>query len=398
MKAIKVLLILVVFIFGTQSVFANTATNNKNKNANSKSQKQGSSKNKSTTKKQPVKKTQPKPKSAIVKEKPQAEKPKPVETIPVSVDEDGNVQLLDSVPKDAKVLEEIQVVEQKPLEVKAKPKFASIVMMSDFGLRNPKVPAMKGIANIVSPNLEVVDLTHIIDVGDVWTGSVFLNQTVSSWAKETVFVSFVGAENYSGEIVVAKTRTGHYFVNPDNGLLTIIDDVFGVEEIRNISNILNSPKFNNPNFKLDNYNTYAYVASLLAAKKISFVEIGEVLPISNMKKLKYTKPELLANILYGNVVSIDNIDYGVYTNISKDLISRLDLKNNKVYRVVISKNNQLVYEGLIVYYDKAPAAGAYLYLNQDSMLSIAMVGNDFANFYDIGYGEGWSVNISNISN
>ena len=107
--------------------------------------------------------------------------------------------------------------------------------MTDFGLKDGAVSAMRGVAYSVDPKLTLSDLTHEIPDYDIWSGAYRLYQTANYWPKGTVFVSVVdpgvGTERQS---VVLKTRDGRYFVNPNNGLLTLIAERDGVAELRRI--------------------------------------------------------------------------------------------------------------------------------------------------------------------
>ena len=110
-----------------------------------------------------------------------------------------------------------------------------LVLQSDFGYVDGAVSAMYGVATGVHPELRIHDVTHNIPPYDIWEGSYRLAQVVSYWPEGTVFVSVVdpgvGSDRLS---VVARTSTGHYVVTPNNGTLTHIEKLFGIEELREI--------------------------------------------------------------------------------------------------------------------------------------------------------------------
>jgi S-adenosylmethionine hydrolase len=66
-----------------------------------------------------------------------------------------------------------------------------VVFQSDFGLKDGAVAAMKGVANGVSPELKLYDLTHEIPAYNIWEAAYRLEQTVPYWHAGTVFVSVV---------------------------------------------------------------------------------------------------------------------------------------------------------------------------------------------------------------
>jgi S-adenosylmethionine hydrolase len=109
----------------------------------------------------------------------------------------------------------------------------ALVLQSDFGTKDGAVAAMKGVAFGVSPKLPIYDLTHEIPAYNIWEASLRLVQTAEYWPPGTVFVSVVdpgvGTERKS---VVLKTKSGHFFVTPDNGTLTFVASRLGIDAVR----------------------------------------------------------------------------------------------------------------------------------------------------------------------
>ncbi len=125
----------------------------------------------------------------------------------------------------------------------AEPKPAALVFQSDFGEKDGAVASMRGVAYGVSPGLPMFDLTHEIPTFDIWAAAYRLNQVASYWPAGTVFVSVVdpgvGTDRKS---VVLQTESGHYFVTPDNGTLTLVADELGVAAVREIDEAVNRLK------------------------------------------------------------------------------------------------------------------------------------------------------------
>ena len=115
-----------------------------------------------------------------------------------------------------------------------------LVLQSDFGVKDSAVASMKGVAVSVSRDLVIYDLTHEVPTYNIWEASLRLAQAAEYWPKGTVFVSVVdpgvGTERKS---VVLKTKSGHYFVSPDNGSLTAVAEQLGVEAVREIDEAVN---------------------------------------------------------------------------------------------------------------------------------------------------------------
>src|SRR3954471_20925881 len=154
-----------------------------------------------------------------------------------------------------------------------------LVFQSDFGLKDGAVSAMKGVAMGVSMDLKLFDLTHEIPPYNIWEAAYRLQQTAKYWPAGTVFVSVVdpgvGSQRKS---VVLKTKSGHFFVSPDNGTLTLIAQSLGIDSIREIDESKNRLKNSNESYTFHGRDVYAYTGARLAAGVISFEEVGTQLP------------------------------------------------------------------------------------------------------------------------
>ena len=99
----------------------------------------------------------------------------------------------------------------------------ALVFQSDFGSKDGAVAAMKGVAYSISHDLAMFDLTHEIPAYNIWEAAYRLNQAASYWPAGTVFVSVVDpGVGSTRRSVVMKSKSGHFFVTPDNGTLTLV--------------------------------------------------------------------------------------------------------------------------------------------------------------------------------
>src|SRR5450432_3681409 len=111
----------------------------------------------------------------------------------------------------------------------------ALVLQTDFGLKDGAVAAMRGVAVGVSPKISIYDLSHENTPFDIWEGAYRLKQAAPFWPAGTVFVSVVDpGVGTARKSVVLKTKSGHYFVSPDNGTLTLIADELGIAAVREI--------------------------------------------------------------------------------------------------------------------------------------------------------------------
>lgn len=210
-----------------------------------------------------------------------------------------------------------------------------LVFQSDFGLKDGAVSAMKGVAMGVSTDLKIFDLTHEIPAFNIWEAAYRLSQTAQYYPTGTVFVSVcdpgVGTARHS---VVLRTKSGHYFVTPDNGTLTLIAEQLGIQEIREIDEVKNRRQNSNESYTFHGRDVYAFTGARLASKTIAFEEVGAKLP-NEVVKIDYQKPVLENGVIKGGIPVLD-IQYGnVWTNIDKKTAEKLGLKAGDVVRVQV---------------------------------------------------------------
>jgi S-adenosylmethionine hydrolase len=97
---------------------------------------------------------------------------------------------------------------------------AVISLLTDFGTVDPFVGVMKGVILGVNPDATIVDITHEIPPQDI-TGAA--HHLAGSWPwfpPGTVHVAVVDPGVGSRRRAIAVSAEGHYFVAPDNGILT----------------------------------------------------------------------------------------------------------------------------------------------------------------------------------
>ena len=273
----------------------------------------------------------------------------------------------------------------------------ALVIQTDFGLKDGAVNAMKGVAYGVDTHLQVYDLTHEIPGYNIWEAGYRLHQAAPFWPAATVFVSVVdpgvGTERKS---IVMKSRTGQFFVTPDNGTLTLVADALGIESVREIDESINRRPGSESSYTFHGRDVYVYTAARLASGKISFEQVGPLVK-QDIVRLDYQAPSRTGNILNGNIPVLD-IQYGnVWTNINDTLFKLLNFRIGDTVEVRIRNRDSLVYSGRVPYVqtfggvaEKKPLA----YLNSLMNFSLAINMGSFADSFHVSSGKDWSIEIS----
>lgn len=265
-----------------------------------------------------------------------------------------------------------------------------LVLMTDFGLRDGAVSEMKGVAYGVSPNLLISDLTHEIPAEDIWAGAYRLYQVAPYWPKGTVFVAVVdpgvGTDRLS---IGVRTRADHYYILPDNGLITLVDEVEGVVEARRIDERINRLPGSEKSNTFHGRDVFGYTGARLAAHVIGFEQVGPVVPVAKLVRLPHQKPVLEAGVLKGDIPALD-IQYGnVWTNIPQSLFDQLGAKLGDRLKFDIFHDGKPVDSVVAPYaatFGYVPVGAPVAYINSLLNLSLALNQGNYAADHKIGSG------------
>jgi S-adenosylmethionine hydrolase len=271
-----------------------------------------------------------------------------------------------------------------------------LVLQSDFGVKDAAVASMKGVAVGVSPDLDIYDLTHEVPAYNIWEASLRLMQVAEYWPRGTVFVSVVdpgvGTERRS---VVLKTKSGHYFVSPDNGSLTAVAEKLGIAAVREIDEAVNRLSNSEKSYTFHGRDVYAYTGARLAADVISFEQVGRELP-SQVVSIPYQRPVYENGELLGNIEILDPQFGNVWTNIDRAIFEQLKLQPGDQVKIRISQGDRLVLEKSLPFlqtFGGVPLGEALLYLNSLNKVALAINQGNFAATYNIESGASWNIQL-----
>src|SRR6187399_445252 len=96
-----------------------------------------------------------------------------------------------------------------------------IALLSDFGLRDHYVAAMKAVILGICPDATLFDISHEIPPQDILSGALELEAIVPYLPAGTIVLAVVDPGVGSGRRGVAIEAGGLRFVGPDNGLFTL---------------------------------------------------------------------------------------------------------------------------------------------------------------------------------
>ena len=256
----------------------------------------------------------------------------------------------------------------------------TIVFMTDFGVIDDSVALCKGVMYSVAPELRIVDLTHQVTAFSILDGARYLEGASPYFPAGTVFVTVIDPGVGSArKAVVVKSKRGQYFVLPDNGLMTLIQDRDGLESAREITNrswMIGA----GISSTFHGRDIFSPVGAHLA-RGDDWTQVGPEVPVDQLVRLNLTPAKLDAHGLSGEVLALDGAFGNLVTNISRDDFNKLGYQLGQKVHVTIS-NTSLDLPFARTFSDVA-AKEPLLYIDSREKVSFAVNLGSFAEVYHV---------------
>ena len=106
-----------------------------------------------------------------------------------------------------------------------------VTLLTDFGIRDHYVAAVKGVLLSINPSLQLVDITHEIEPQKIEQGAFVLGSAFKHFPQGTIHLAVVDPGVGSKRQGLAAATDRYFFVGPDNGLF---DWAFALEPPRQV--------------------------------------------------------------------------------------------------------------------------------------------------------------------
>jgi S-adenosylmethionine hydrolase len=199
-----------------------------------------------------------------------------------------------------------------------------ITLTTDFGTKDHFVGAVKGAIYNELPDAKIVDITHEISPFNITETAYILKNSYKSFPDKSIHIIGVDSELSPENKHIVILLDNHYFICPDNGLISMIASEINPTQIVEI-NIHDRIESSFP--VLD---VFVQVACFIA-RGGSLGVIGK--EIQSYKQMTEIQPKINSNEtkITGSIIYIDN--YGnVISNISKKLFT--EIGKGRDYKVV----------------------------------------------------------------
>jgi S-adenosylmethionine hydrolase len=210
----------------------------------------------------------------------------------------------------------------------------TIVFMTDFGVLDDAVPICKGVMYSITPELRIVDLTHQVTPYSIADGARFLYGTTPYYPVGTVFVVVIDpGVGSTRKAVIVKSKKGQYFVLPDNGLMTMVQDRDGLEGAREITNpawMIGSALSST----FHGRDIFSPAGAHLAGGE-DWTQAGPPIDVATLVRLDLAPVKLDERGLHAEVIASDGPYGNLVTNIHYDEFAKLGYERGQTVPVTI---------------------------------------------------------------
>ena len=233
---------------------------------------------------------------------------------------------------------------------------AIITLASDYGTQDGYPAAVKGVLKTLSPQSEIMDITHRLS--SISKTALVLLRYYLEFSLGTVHLVVIDPTVGSSRRAMAGQSGGRFFVGPDNGIFTKITDEAPNSEWVEIdpANLPSRPI--SPTFH--GRDIFAPAAALLA-NGVDLVTLGR--PIKDPVRLSIPRPSREPGKIVGEIIDIDSFGNLIINIPGNDLGSRpkVVLERNEIAFArsfaEVDRGSPLAYIGSLGYLEIAVNMG-----------------------------------------
>ncbi len=256
----------------------------------------------------------------------------------------------------------------------------TIVFMTDFGVVDDSVAICRGVMYGIMPDVRILDLTHQVTPFSIVDGARFLFGATPYFPAGAVFVVVVDPTvGSSRKAIVAKSKRGQYFVLPDNGLLTLVEQRDGIEAVHEIKN----PEWmigSKLSSTFHGRDIFSPVGAHMA-RGDDWSKVGPEMPVKDLVRLDWKVATLDERGLSAMVIATDGPFGNLVTNVDGNEFLTLGYERGQEVPVRVGDKEMKM--KFVKTFSDVPLNQPLLYIDSRGHLGLAVNQNSFAATYGI---------------
>lgn len=256
----------------------------------------------------------------------------------------------------------------------------TIGFMTDFDLNDDAVGICKAVMNGIAPGVRIIDITHQVTPFDIAEGARFLAGSAPYFPTDAVLVGVVDpGVGSTRKAIIAKSKVGQYFVVPDNGLLTLVEDRDGIEAAREITNPqwMIGAKLSSTFHGRDIFSP----AGAHLARGDDWAQAGPELDVSKLVRLELHFATIDDKGLHGQVIGTDGPFGNLVLNVPTETFAQLGYEHGDMVPVMLNGHRyEFPFEKT---FSDVPVGKPLFYIDSRGRLSLGINQRNFSQTYKV---------------
>jgi len=269
----------------------------------------------------------------------------------------------------------VAAAQAKPLKV--------VGFMTDFDVKDDAVAICKAVMDSIAPGVHILDITHAVEPYNIAQAARFLAGTAPYMPADAVIVAVIDPGVGSArKAIIAKSRRGQFFVLPDNGLLTLVQDGDGLVAAREITNpawMIGAKRSST----FHGRDIFSPAAAHLA-RGDDWTQAGPVVAVAKLVRLDLRSAMLDAAGARAEAIGTDGPYGNLILNLTGEQFATLGYGLGDSVPVEIDGKRHMV--PLAKTFSDVPAGKELLYIDSRGRMSLGINEANFAEAFKVGEG------------
>ena len=241
-----------------------------------------------------------------------------------------------------------------------------ITFLSDFGLEDDLVGTCHGVMKRITPDAEIIDITHGIPPTAVLQGALVLSNTIAYMPVGVHLAVVDPGVGGPRRALALRDRDDRLYVGPDNGLLLPAASRAGIADAHELAN---------PAYALESISRTFHGRDLFSpaaahlARGVELAELGPPLDPESLVALDVPKPVHTDGVLLATLLYTDRFG-NIVLNLTRDDVERLGIVSGT--RVELDLAGERYYAVMARTFTDARAGDVILYEDSYSNISVAI--------------------------
>src|ERR1035437_5273493 len=265
----------------------------------------------------------------------------------------------------------------------APPPTKLIGFMTDFDVKVDAVGICKAVMEGVAPGVRILDITHQSEPFNIAMGARFLAGSAPYYPTDAVFVVVIDpGVGSTRKAIIAKSKVGQFFVLPDNGLLTLVQDRDGIVEAHEITN---------PAWMIGTGISSTFhgrdifsPAGAHVARGDDISQAGPALDLTKLVRLNLKMATIDEKGLHGEVIATDGPFGNLVLNVPAETFAKLGYKLGDHVPVELAGKSYVF--PFVKTFSDVPVGGELFYIDSRGRLGISINRGHFSETYKVGEG------------